>query len=51
METKELANGEVWELRGNYWHMLGGEDYAPVSAENFDAYAEVIQAGVDRKAQ
>ncbi len=44
-----LANGERWEQRGNRWHMLGGEDYAPAAAENFASYADVIAADVARR--
>jgi hypothetical protein len=48
-ETRTLANGEVWTLRGAAWHMVDETDYAPVSAENFESYAECIAAGVARQ--
>ena len=44
-ERARMAS-ELWELRGEFWHMLEETDYAPVSAENFPSYVECIETGV-----
>jgi hypothetical protein len=50
---RTLDTGEVWELRGDSWHMIAqvagrlsralpwNGRYAPISADAFDDYAEV----------
>lgn len=47
--VRVIRNGEVWQRRGNTWHMIGDQarvwdgQFAPISNEHFEGYARSVR--------